>query len=79
MSVQTAEMPAMPEQVIQELLVLLKLWHGNYMEAMGDTLVTITTQHMGTMQLSIRSLKLMTAEEALKIMGANTNDNKKAH
>lgn len=76
MSVQTAEMP---EQVIQEFLVLLKLWHGNYMEAMGDTLVTVTTQHMGTMQLSIRSLQLMTAEEALEIMGANTNDNKKAH
>lgn len=76
MSVQTAEMP---EQVIQELLVLLKLWHGNYMEVMGDTLVTVITQHMGTIQLSIRSLKLMTAEEALDIMGANTDDNKKAH
>ena len=76
MSVQTAEMP---EQVIQEFLVLLKLWHGNYLEAMGNTLVTVTTQHRGTMQLSIRSLKLMTAEEALEIMEGMTNDNKKAH
>lgn len=73
-------MDSMSDQMIEELMVLLKLWHGNYMEALGETLITVSSQHMSTIQLSIRNVQLMTTEEALGVMEGMTNEsNKKAH
>lgn len=73
-------MSDMSNQMVEELLVLLKLWHGNYMEALGETLITVSSQHMGTAQLSIRNIQLMTAEEALGTMEGMTNESsKKTH
>ncbi len=53
---------------MEDMEVITRLWYNNHANQLGDTVITIEIRLLGSYQLSITQVKLMTAEEALAVM-----------
>lgn len=68
---------------IEDLEVLTRLWYNNHAAQLGDTVITVQSKLIGTYQISIKNISLLTAEEALGVMeneiSESNSANKKVH
>ena len=60
---QMSEHPA-----IEDLEALIRLWYNNHANDLGDTIVILESAGIGSYELSIKQVKLMTLDEAIAVM-----------
>jgi hypothetical protein len=61
--VSAQEIPA-----IADLETLVRLWFNNHSRQLGDAVITVESQGLGSYQLSISEVRSMSLDEAIAIM-----------
>jgi hypothetical protein len=61
--VSAQEIPA-----IADLEMLVRLWYNNHSQQLGDTVITVESQALGSYQLSISEVRYVSLDEAIAIM-----------